>query len=96
MKIALLPLLVLTLAGCLTVPERDPIIVTQKVEVPVVVKCVLSYPKEPSSEVEQLPLDASLYSKIRAALMDLEGQRQYSKELKAVMQKCAEDKKILD
>lgn len=46
---ALILLLAFTLAGCVTTPEKAPIIVTKTVtEVPVEVKCVISYPQEPS------------------------------------------------
>lgn len=93
MKTLFLLLLTITLAGCLTCPAQDPIIVTKTVEVPVEVKCVISYPEEPPSRVLALPNDASVLTKTKAVLQDLEDQRDYSKRLKVIAQKCAEDKK---
>lgn len=90
---ALVLLCCLALAGCLTSHERDPIITTKTVEVPVEVKCVISYPQKPSPRLESVPVTASGYVKAQAALQELEDQRQYAKELHAVLSKCAEDKK---
>lgn len=88
---ALILLLAFTLAGCVTTPEKAPIVVTKTVEVPVEVKCVISYPQEPSPRVVALPADASPYAKAKASLQELEDQRQYAKELRAVLSKCAEN-----
>lgn len=88
----LILLAVFALSGCLTTPERDPIIITKTVEVPVAVKCVISYPKEPSHKVTDVPSDATAYHKARGALQELEGQRQYAKELRAALTTCAEDR----
>lgn len=85
----LLVLLAITLAGCVTTQERDPVIVTKTVEVPVPVKCSISYPQEPSQAVVSIPSTASGYAKTQAVLQELEDQRQYAKELRAVLSKCA-------
>lgn len=85
---------VVTLAGCITMPEKAPIFTTKTVEVPVQVKCVISYPKKPSGKITDLPKESKAYAKLSAALQELEGQRQYSKELEAVLMQCAENKAI--
>ena len=82
-------LVAFTLAGCATVPEKDPVVVTKTVEVPVPVKCVVSYPDEPSPSVISVPATASRYAKAQAVVQELEDQRQYAKELKAILSKCA-------
>lgn len=89
MKLIAIVLLLFTLSGCVTQPERDPIIVTKTVEVPIEVKCVIYYPKEPSSSASLPAPEASGYAKVQAALQELEDQRQYAKELRAVLSKCA-------
>lgn len=80
-----------TLAGCVTQPERDPIVITKTVEVPVTVKCSISYPKEPSSSVLAVAEKATEYMKVQGVLQELEDQRQYAKELRTVLDKCATD-----
>ena len=88
---ALIALAVLSLTACVTDAPREPVIVTQIVEVPVEVKCQISYPKRPSPKLPAVTKDASSYLKAQAALTELEDQRWYSKELEASMQKCAKD-----
>lgn len=88
---ALLVAVLITLAGCATDAPREPIIVTQRVEVPVPVKCELSYPEKPSQRVPTVPKEGTAYAKAQAALQELEDQRWYSKKLEAVMKKCAKD-----
>lgn len=87
----LLILCVITLAGCDTCPVREPVIVTQTVEVPVEVKCQVSYPKTPPHRLVEVARDAKGYDKASAALQELEEQREYAKLLRAALGKCAVD-----
>lgn len=91
MKYLFLLLSLVSLAGCLTTPEREPIVVTKIVEVPVLVKCEISYPNEPPLGVAGLAVEAKSYEKARTALEELEAQRWYAKELRAALGKCAKD-----
>lgn len=91
MKRLFLLLLLFTIAGCATAPERDPIIVTKTVEVPVTVKCSISYPKEPSRTVLSVLKGATPYEKVQGVLQELEDQRQYAKELLVVLSECTTD-----
>lgn len=88
---ALIAVCVFILAGCVTDPPREPITVTQVVEVPVEVKCAISYPKQPSESITDVPTSAKGYDKAKAALIELERQRWYAKELRAALTKCAKD-----
>lgn len=92
----LIVLLVLTLAGCLNPTRPAPVVVTKTVEVPVTVKCVISYPQEPSAKATDPAQTDSPVVKAKAALAELEGTRQYAKELRAVLQKCASDSNSVD
>lgn len=64
---------------------------TQTVEVPMAVKCQVSYPNEPSPLLTSVPVTASSHTKATAALRELEEQRWYSKKLYAALSKCAEN-----
>ena len=87
----LLLLCPLSLTGCLTTAPHEPVIVTQTVEVPVPVKCAITYPTAPSQSVVTVPKDAKKYDKAKATLQELEAQRWYAKELHAALTKCAKD-----
>lgn len=85
----LLPALAVSLAGCGLCPEREPIIVTKTVEVPVPVKCVITHPKRPSETLLTVRLGDTAYAKAEAALKDLEAYRWYAKEMEAALHACA-------
>lgn len=87
----LILLCVLSLAGCITNAPHEPVIVTQTVEVPVPVKCSISYPKQPSDSIAKIPTEAKKYDKAKAVMQELEAQRWYAKELHAALTKCAKD-----
>lgn len=85
----ILALLAISLAGCNICPEREPIIVTKTVEVPVPVKCVITHPKRPSETLLAVRLGDTSYAKAEAALKDLEAYRWYAKEMEAALHACA-------
>lgn len=84
------------LTACTTTPNCEPVIVTQTVEVPIEVKCQVSYPTAPVSTLLALPKTASHYDKLVAALKDLEDVRWYSREVEAALRRCAVSQNTID
>jgi hypothetical protein len=78
--------LIFILSGC---GATNPIVITEPVIVktPVVAPCIVQYPAKPISRI--LYNQLSLYEKGVALMRDLEDQRAYSRQLEALLSKCA-------
>lgn len=89
MKSIAIALMALCLAGCGLCPTKEPIVTTVTVEVPVAVKCEVSYPKKPPALVVETSKETTGYAKLNASLKELEEYRWYSREMEAALGKCA-------
>lgn len=94
MKTALLSVQLIALAlvaGCDLMPRRqpEPIVVVQKVEVPVPVPCKVKWPTRPVSiQLGKAPKPEGLYLQSQGALKELEEERAYRRLLEIALEGC--------
>lgn len=91
MKSIAIAVMALCLAGCGLCPTKEPIVTTVTVEVPVAVKCEVSYPKKPDSLVVGAGKEAKSFDTLKASLKELEDYRWYSREMEGALLKCAKN-----
>ena len=85
MKLLTTGVLALLLQGCSSLPPPPPVIETIKVEVPVPVSCAIQWPEKPIAPKFGEDIDTNT----ALLLKENEENRQYSKELEAVLRGCA-------
>ncbi|MDD5175746.1 MAG: hypothetical protein PHQ05_04915 [Sterolibacterium sp.] len=81
----LLPLLIVLLAGCVTLP---PAPVVTEVDIPIGEKCEAPVPKQPSFAVDALPIGADIYAQTKALRAERQQRKGYEHELEAAVKAC--------
>lgn len=77
------------LVSCAATIPLEPNVVIQKVMVPVVTDCKITWPDKPTTNVGALAKPASLYLSAQAIMKELEEYRAYAGALEAALSKCA-------
>lgn len=80
--VAAVGLLVVSLAGCETIPE------IVEVRVPIAVRCEVAKPVRPRMDTEHLPLDAKVDVQSRAMRAEIERREGYEGELRTALDVC--------
>lgn len=73
------------LVGC---AHETTITRTVPVEVPVAVPCEIEEPAEPVWALSEIEPDASIFEKVRAAVIEINQRRAYEAQLKAALSAC--------
>lgn len=82
--------LLASMLGCATAPEKDirTVIQVKEVQVPVREKCRVEIPDEPAWAVLEIDVGVDHLTKSQAVLADLEQSRDYIQKLKTNARKC--------
>lgn len=82
MKLAIIPLALLALAGCSSAPQL------QAVKIPVPVECRVQVPSRPAMPTEALTPASTLDAIVQAALAEIELREGFEIELQAALGSC--------
>lgn len=79
------------LAGCFLLTScaaQQPIYKPVSVDVPVRVECHVPEIPKPNSPLQQIQIDAPLFDKVKAALIEIDNRKIYEAEVEAALQSC--------
>lgn len=78
------------LVGCACEPKKEYVEVPVEVKVPIAIKCKVTYPNPPTIDIGKLPIPAELDDKGILLIQENEQNRQYAKQLKVLLDTCAD------